>query len=140
MLLTSTVLVRFETMELMNKPRLDNRECKHHGIVEHVLQKRSKYGAYRCKTCMKEAVIRRRLKLKVMAVEYKDGKCERCSYNKCIAALEFHHLDPSVKSFGIAQKGWTRTWEAMKAELDKCILVCANCHREIEHGLEVHTG
>lgn len=52
-------------------------------------------------------------------------------YNKCIAALEFHHLDPNEKDFGIASSGATRTFEKIKVELDKCIMVCANCHREI---------
>lgn len=70
-----------------------------------------------------------------MAIEYKGGKCKCCGYNKCISALEFHHLDPSVKEFNIGQKGYTRSWDKNKKELDKCILVCANCHREIHHGL-----
>ena len=50
-------------------------------------------------------------------------------------ALEFHHLDPSQKDFGISSKGYTRSWDKVKEELDKCILVCSNCHREIHSGL-----
>ena len=76
-------------------------------------------------------VQKRRLKVKQMSIEYKGGKCEKCGYNKCIAALEFHHLNPEEKDFGIGSKGYTRSWEKVKEELDKCILVCANCHREI---------
>mgnify|MGYP003431129005 FL=1 len=49
--------------------------------------------------------------------------------------MEFHHLDPEQKDFGIAAKGYTRSWEKVKEELDKCIMVCANCHREIHDGL-----
>lgn len=77
------------------------------------------------------SVDKRRKKLKILAIEYKGGKCEKCGYDKCKAALEFHHLDPNEKDFGIASKGYTRSWEAVKKELDKCIMVCANCHREI---------
>lgn len=76
------------------------------------------------------AVAKRRKKVKLMAVAYKGGKCAVCGYNKCIDALEFHHL--TDKSFGISSKGYTRSWEKIKAELDKCIMLCANCHREVE--------
>ncbi|QTO46333.1 hypothetical protein [Burkholderia latens] len=72
------------------------------------------------------------MKLKEMAVEYKGGKCERCGYEKCLKALQFHHTDPSKKDFGIAESGHTRSFEKMKIELDKCLLLCANCHCE-EH-------
>lgn len=70
-----------------------------------------------------------------MAVEYKGGKCSVCGYDRCADALEFHHLDPSQKDFGISSKGYTRSWDKVKEELDKCILVCSNCHREIHSGL-----
>lgn len=79
------------------------------------------------------AVKKRRKKVKEMAVEYKGGCCQYCGYNKCIAALEFHHLSKEDKSFGISYKGYTRSWKRVKKELDKCVLVCANCHREMEH-------
>ena len=79
-----------------------------------------------------KAVTKRRKKLKEMAVEYKGGKCEHCGYSKCIAAFDFHHSDPTEKDFAVSQKGHTRSWERVKQELDKCILLCANCHRE-EH-------
>lgn len=73
-----------------------------------------------------------------MAVEYKGGKCNSCNYNKCIAALEFHHIDPEQKDFGIGNKGFTKSWDKIKTELDKCILVCANCHREIHESLRLN--
>ena len=66
-----------------------------------------------------------------MAVEYKGGKCERCGYSRCIEAFDFHHADPAKKDFGISNKGYTRSWKRVKSELDKCIMLCANCHREI---------
>lgn len=77
------------------------------------------------------AALRRRRKLQ--AIEYKGGACNRCGYNRCVAALEFHHVDPTVKKFAVSAKGRTMSWQKMQAELDKCELVCANCHREIEY-------
>ncbi len=81
------------------------------------------------------AVAKRRKVLKEKSVQYKGGKCELCGYNKCVEALDFHHLDPMTKKFGIGHKGYTRSWQEIQNELDKCILVCANCHREIEAGV-----
>jgi DNA replicative helicase MCM subunit Mcm2 (Cdc46/Mcm family) len=80
---------------------------------------------------LKKAVTARRKKLKKMAIEYKGGKCIFCGYNKCNDALDFHHLDSNKKEFGLSVRGLTRSWEKIKEELDKCILVCANCHREL---------
>jgi hypothetical protein len=82
-----------------------------------------------------KAVQKRRNKIKKMAIEYKGSKCERCGYCKTISALQFHHIDPNEKDFGISAQGRCRSWEKVKAELDKCIMVCANCHREIHDGL-----
>ena len=79
--------------------------------------------------------MRRRKMLKTKAVEHLGGKCNRCGYDKCVEALEFHHKDPAQKDFGISRSGNTRGWNKIKAELDKCELVCANCHREIHSGV-----
>ena len=80
-----------------------------------------------------KAVYARRKKVRAMAVEYKGGKCIFCGYAKYVGALDFHHMEN--KSFGISAKGYTRSWEVVRKELDKCILVCANCHREVHAGL-----
>ena len=80
-----------------------------------------------------KSVSKRRRKLKEMSVEYKGGKCIICGYNRCIGALEFHHLDPNEKDFGISSSGTTKSWERIKEELDKCICVCSNCHKEIHN-------
>ncbi|HVG21805.1 MAG TPA: HNH endonuclease signature motif containing protein [Blastocatellia bacterium] len=69
-----------------------------------------------------------------MAVSYKGGCRQICSYDRCFEALEFHHLDPTQKDFGISKKGYTRSWEKVKNEIDKCLLLCANCHREFHAG------
>ncbi len=87
------------------------------------------------KEYLKKAVIERRKKLRVMAREYKGGKCMICNYKKCADALDFHHSDPKQKDFGLSARGVTRSWEKIKKEIDKCILVCANCHREIHAGM-----
>lgn len=83
------------------------------------------------KEYIKAAVNKRRRKLKQMAIEYKGGECEHCGYNKCPEVFDFHHRDPSKKDFGIGGIG-SIAWGRLKLELDKCVLLCANCHRE-EH-------
>ncbi|MEK7507563.1 MAG: hypothetical protein AAB602_00555 [Patescibacteria group bacterium] len=81
------------------------------------------------------AVAKRRRKIKTLAIAYKGGKCQICSYSKYQGALDLHHKNRSEKNFSIGDKGYTRSWEKVKTELDKCVLVCANCHRELEGGI-----
>lgn len=109
--------------------------CKIHGDTTYRNDSKTR-NHWRCIKCSSEAVQRRREKLKVLAVEYKGGCCSVCGYNKCVAAMDFHHIDPNEKDFGISAKGLTRSWEKLKEELDKCILVCSNCHREIHFELD----
>ena len=80
-----------------------------------------------------EAVESWRKRKKKALVEYKGGKCQCCGYSKCIEALEFHHLDPNIKSFTISGK--SKSFNSLKSEVDKCILACSNCHKEIHAGL-----
>jgi len=84
---------------------------------------------------LKAAVSKRRKRLRELSVRYKGGKCSLCGYRKCFDALEFHHLDSNSKDFGLSQAGLTRSWDRIKSELDKCILVCANCHRELHNDI-----
>lgn len=74
---------------------------------------------------------RLRQRIKQWALEYKGGKCCICGYNKCTAALDFHHRDMAQKDFNLSNRNIKLDWESIKTELDKCDLVCANCHREI---------
>ena len=113
----------------MPKEKYIEKQCRKHGLTEFVLEGR---GYYRCCKCRSEKVANRRRTIKEMAIQYKGGKCRLCGYSRCPAALEFHHL--YGKDFGIAQGGNTYSWDRIKKELDKCELLCANCHRE------VHTG
>ena len=75
-----------------------------------------------------------RQRMKEKLVNYKGGKCQLCGYDKCITSLEFHHLNPNEKDFGISTYSNLK-WETIISEVNKCIMVCANCHREIHAGL-----
>jgi len=70
-------------------------------------------------------------RFKEQCVAYKGGKCERCGYDKYIGSLEFHHKDPTEKDFSVAHARLTSFSERVKRELDKCELLCSNCHREV---------
>ena len=66
-----------------------------------------------------------------MAVAAKGYKCEICGYDRCAEALEFHHLNESDKDFGLSERGHARSWKRVEKEFKKCVLLCANCHREV---------
>jgi len=80
-----------------------------------------------CGPCLSS---QQRATVKSNAVAYKGGKCSICGYDRCLQALVFHHLDPSKKDFSISGNH-TRSWKSVREELDKCVLVCSNCHSEI---------
>lgn len=84
---------------------------------------------------LKKAVVKRRRKIKEMLIAYKGGRCLICNYNRYAGALDLHHRDSKQKDFGLSVRGLTRAWGKSKKEADKCILVCANCHREIHGGI-----
>ena len=86
------------------------------------------------------AVHARRKKIRQKAVDYKGGKCEICGYSRCKNALEFHHASAGKKEFGVSAKGYTRSWEKVREEIEKCLLLCANCHREVHAGLAAFSG
>lgn len=66
------------------------------------------------------------------------GQCQCCGYNKCNTALELHHIDPAEKEFSMGQiMGHPKSAKQIADEMKKCILVCANCHREIHAGIRV---
>jgi hypothetical protein len=71
---------------------------------------------------------------KIKLIKYKGGECCICGYDKCAAALVFHHLEPEKKSFGLGDRGQAPLKEALK-EVDKTILLCHNCHSEVHQGL-----
>lgn len=106
--------------------------CHRHGRTSFVLDGR---GYYRCRKCRAEAVSRRRRKMKEILVAEAGGACRRCGYSSNMKALQFHHLDPAEKRFELNAKGVALSLDTLRAEASKCILVCANCHAEIEDGL-----
>jgi transposase len=108
------------------------RVCRKHGLTEFWLEGR---GYYRCKKCRMEHVSRRRRKVKLILVAEAGGRCALCGYDRCNAALHFHHVDPSSKRFHLSMQGVTRSLAAARAEMAKCVLLCATCHAEVEAGL-----
>ena len=112
-------------------PRL-TRTCPNHGVGPFARDAR---GTYRCTRCSADAVSRRRRKVKAILVEEAGGRCGLCGYDRCIGALAFHHLDPGTKTFGLAEGGLARSLAHARQEAAKCILLCANCHAEVEAGI-----
>lgn len=104
--------------------------CAEHGEVELVRRD----GGWRCKRCRVDAVLKRRRAIKAQLVAEAGGACLICGYDRSVWSLHFHHLDPSSKAFSIAGAGMTRSLEAARAEARKCVLLCANCHGEVEAG------
>ena len=84
-----------------------------------------------CKQCTNYQTVLRQRNLKKQMIEYKGGKCERCGYDRYYGALEFHHIDPDKKDFSLSHLKRYSFNQIIIDELDKCILLCANCHREI---------
>lgn len=78
--------------------------------------------------------VNRRMDIKAKCVSHLGGSCISCGYNRCLRALEFHHVFPEEKTFGISD-GATRAWDKVEIELSKCVLLCSNCHREAEDGI-----
>jgi transposase-like protein len=106
--------------------------CKHHGLTEFRIEGR---GCYRCLRCRGEAVARRRRRLKETLVEEAGGGCRLCGYGRSVAALQFHHLDRGAKRFALGGRGLTRSLAELRREAEKCVLLCANCHAEVEAGI-----
>jgi hypothetical protein len=114
------------------------RQCPKHPnscFYWNITKNRPQTGKWKCKGCNVEAVSESRRQQKKKLAGMLGGKCQCCGYNRCIGALDFHHVDPTTKEFNISQNGLTRSIHKVIEELRKCALVCANCHREIENGL-----
>jgi len=105
--------------------------CRRHGETAYVLDGR---GYYRCRRCRAEAVSRRRRKVKETLVREAGGACAICGYGQNMRALHFHHLEPSEKRIEINAKGVALSLETLRAEARKCVLLCSNCHAEVEDG------
>jgi len=111
------------------------KNCKIHGETSFAFRKSS--NRYKCKRCGIDAVIKRRKKLKQLAIEKRGGACEHCGIKSQYQAIyDFHHLDPTTKEFALSSKGITKSWKKVEEELKKCILLCANCHRIVHAKIE----
>lgn len=110
--------------------------CRQHGFTTFSLKKD---GVWRCKRCNRDGVVRWRRRVKQMLVEEAGGRCRLCGYGRYQGALHFHHLDPTEKSFVISRKGATRSMAEARREAAKCVLLCANCHAEVEAGIAMLT-
>jgi transposase len=105
--------------------------CPDHGWTTFI--RRGKDG-FRCRLCRTTAVQRRRREIKRQLVAEAGGACVLCGYDRELAGLHFHHADPATKAFGLSREGVTRALEAARAEARKCVLLCSNCHAEVEAG------
>jgi hypothetical protein len=101
------------------------------GLTPFVLDTR---GCYRCRRCRSEAVTRRRRRVKQILIAEAGGCCQVCGYDRHPAALAFHHLDPTQKRLVVSARGVGLSLDTLRAEAQKCVLLCANCHAEVESG------
>jgi hypothetical protein len=132
---TSAALGRRRRQEAIAAHRLGETslamDCRHHGRTEFVLDTREHY---RCRRCRSEAVARRRRRVKRQLVAEAGGACAVCGYDRSVAALQFHHVDPALKRHEINARGAAIAIDLLRAEARKCVLLCANCHAEVENG------
>lgn len=131
------------TKDITNIPKVPEgmKFCTRCKTIKHLNEfrfrngEKDKYRAW-CSKCICENDIILHKERKEMCVEYKGGKCAMCGYNKCVGSLVFHHIDPTQKDFNISR--WTSSlssFERVRPELDKCVLLCANCHGEVHAGI-----
>jgi hypothetical protein len=110
------------------------RVCPRHGLtVYHRYSRGSGKHRYRCKRCVGEAVTDRHRRLRALLIGEAGGRCAVCGYDRCTYNLHFHHVVPATKSFKLAM-GTGKSLATYRTEASKCVLVCANCHGEIECG------
>ena len=107
-------------------------ECQVHGRSTFV---RRNDGGTACLRCRVDRVKARRRRLKQILIAEAGGACVLCGYDRCTAALEFHHRDRATKRFGLGERGLTRSLEVLRGEAAKCVLLCSNCHAEVEAGV-----
>jgi transposase-like protein len=105
--------------------------CPVHGLTTFV---RRGADGFRCRLCRTGAVHRRRREIKRILVGEAGGACVLCGYDRALSGLHFHHVNPEEKEFALSRQGVTRSLVAARAEAAKCVLLCSNCHAEVEAG------
>ncbi|HEX3804651.1 MAG TPA: HNH endonuclease signature motif containing protein [Solirubrobacteraceae bacterium] len=108
------------------------RTCGKHGETEFVM---STDGYFRCRRCRSESLVRRHRRVKEILVAEAGGACMICGYSRYNGALQFHHLDPDKKRLSLAMGGAALGIETLRREAEKCVLLCSNCHAEVQGGV-----
>lgn len=112
-------------------------KCKNIKNRKEFYQRRNINGSsVYCKTCTNLQTVERQQTFKKKCVEYKGGFCSVCGYKKYFGALELHHTNPNEKEFTFSRSKLLAFDKTITDELDKCILLCSNCHREIHAKLK----
>jgi len=111
-------------------PRFSAR-CRKHAVTDFVALPD---GRSRCARCNADAVAAFRRRMKRRLIAEAGGGCAACGYDRFAGALHFHHIDPAQKRFGLAERGVSRSHARVQEEVAKCVLLCANCHAEVEGG------
>jgi transposase-like protein len=105
--------------------------CDRHGLTLHA----QRVDGFRCTRCAAERVTAWRQKIKRILVEETGGACALCGYDRFVGALQFHHVEPAKKRFALSHGGLARSLARAREEARKCVLLCANCHVEVEGGV-----
>jgi transposase len=113
------------------QPRFEA-ECPKHGDT---IFARRTTGATQCLRCRADAVAEWRRRAKRLLVEEAGGACVLCGFDGYAGALHFHHVDPAQKRFGLGSRGLARSMSALREEARKCVLLCSNCHAQVEAGV-----
>lgn len=108
------------------------RECIRHGRTEFAIEGR---GYYRCKRCRGEQVVRHTRTIKETLVAEVGGACALCGYARCLSALDFHHVGTARKRPRIGENGVSPSIAGVRREASRCVLLCSNCHAEVEGGM-----
>ena len=105
-------------------------KCQEVKSIENFYTSKNKTHSW-CKPCNNKDSWERQKNIKAECVEYKGGKCLHCGIKDDPCIYDFHHIDATTKNYTIA-RFTHRSLQSVKSELDKCILLCSNCHRK-EH-------
>jgi transposase-like protein len=111
--------------------------CRRHGRTTF---RRQASGRYKCSRCVSRDVAQRRRRVKETLVREAGGRCHVCGYDRYQGALQFHHVERGQKAFAVGHDGTTRSLERLRDEIRKCILLCGNCHAEVEAGVTALTS
>jgi hypothetical protein len=128
----NVVAVTVARVRALTQPEFEKLCCSRCGR-KYTLNRKQGHQLTLCNSC---SANRQRVKMKQRCVDYKGGKCQCCGYDRSLRSLTFHHRNADEKEFTLAGKmSWA--WSKLARELDKCDLLCANCHYEIHDELEL---